>query len=472
MLISASFALAAPDLHAEIIVQRFSVDGGLDPDPLTLPEVLVTEDGIVRIRQPYNPAMLPDYYIYTTLPDEDITGVELDIDPEGPFVNRDVSVMLRNPYNPDAFAARNVGYVRLGDMDDPEKTVRKSRLKASRISGSMGDVSVVPDLQWSHPGDRYGTVEIFVGGDVTGDWKAWEPISSGNPGDGVWIAGDVSGNINFMGTPPADDPNNPSVSGKELHINGSITETGSVHAACNFVGTDQNPVIIGGDLMGTFSTDGHLVTFLNVQGQLGGSILINRGISRSGAVNIQNGVADTGLIQCTNISDPLGAPGGFINITGDMRGTIHVTNRVAGHITLHQVAGSVIIDDRLNDTGYISFLSLSPTKDNQAPATIVLNDNCSAGSAAWLGSIIHNGVVLAPGYYVDDLSLGGGSIEPLGMQPVCPGDLNGDKRVDQADLGILLAAYETSCRGDMNGDKKTDQTDLGILLAAYGYICP
>lgn len=54
----------------------------------------------------------------------------------------------------------------------------------------------------------------------------------------------------------------------------------------------------------------------------------------------------------------------------------------------------------------------------------------------------------------------------------CPGDLNNDKKVDQGDLGILLAAYGLSAAGDLDGDYDTDQADLGILLALYNTSCP
>ncbi len=52
--------------------------------------------------------------------------------------------------------------------------------------------------------------------------------------------------------------------------------------------------------------------------------------------------------------------------------------------------------------------------------------------------------------------------------PPVLGDLDGDGDVDQADLGILLAAYLISDAGDVDGDGDTDQSDLGILLANYG----
>ncbi len=49
----------------------------------------------------------------------------------------------------------------------------------------------------------------------------------------------------------------------------------------------------------------------------------------------------------------------------------------------------------------------------------------------------------------------------------CPGDLDGDGDTDQADLGVLLAAYGVNADGDLDGDGDTDQADLGVLLADY-----
>ncbi len=58
------------------------------------------------------------------------------------------------------------------------------------------------------------------------------------------------------------------------------------------------------------------------------------------------------------------------------------------------------------------------------------------------------------------------------FERTCPGDLNGDGRQDQADLGILLAAYGVDAGGDIDGDGDTDQADLGALLGSYGEFCP
>jgi hypothetical protein len=58
----------------------------------------------------------------------------------------------------------------------------------------------------------------------------------------------------------------------------------------------------------------------------------------------------------------------------------------------------------------------------------------------------------------------------------CPGDLNGDGRVDLADLAELLGNYgETSGMtyedGDLDGDGDVDLADLAELLGHYGDIC-
>ncbi|MFO0840445.1 MAG: DNRLRE domain-containing protein [Phycisphaerae bacterium] len=54
----------------------------------------------------------------------------------------------------------------------------------------------------------------------------------------------------------------------------------------------------------------------------------------------------------------------------------------------------------------------------------------------------------------------------------CPGDLSGDRRVDEADLGILLGAWQTTAGGDADCDNDTDEADLGIVLANWQAVCP
>lgn len=58
----------------------------------------------------------------------------------------------------------------------------------------------------------------------------------------------------------------------------------------------------------------------------------------------------------------------------------------------------------------------------------------------------------------------------------CPGDANGDRRVDAADLSVLLSQFGqfvVPCTGaDFNCDGIVNAADLSVLLANFGAICP
>ncbi|MFO0839763.1 MAG: hypothetical protein U1D55_14730 [Phycisphaerae bacterium] len=53
----------------------------------------------------------------------------------------------------------------------------------------------------------------------------------------------------------------------------------------------------------------------------------------------------------------------------------------------------------------------------------------------------------------------------------CPGDLNGDRVVNESDLGLLLQAWQQTAGGDADGDGDTDESDLGILLQNWQVQC-
>jgi len=77
----------------------------------------------------------------------------------------------------------------------------------------------------------------------------------------------------------------------------------------------------------------------------------------------------------------------------------------------------------------------------------------------------------------DDTGIGTPPIVDMGAyeyQPACPGDLDGDRDVDQSDLGILLSDWgcTSDCTGDVDGDGDTDQSDLGVLLGNWRADCP
>ncbi|MFO0839131.1 MAG: PEP-CTERM sorting domain-containing protein [Phycisphaerae bacterium] len=56
--------------------------------------------------------------------------------------------------------------------------------------------------------------------------------------------------------------------------------------------------------------------------------------------------------------------------------------------------------------------------------------------------------------------------------PLCPGDLNADRITNEADLGILLGAWQTSDAGDLDNDGQTSEPDLGIVLGSWQVSCP
>jgi hypothetical protein len=69
------------------------------------------------------------------------------------------------------------------------------------------------------------------------------------------------------------------------------------------------------------------------------------------------------------------------------------------------------------------------------------------------------------------------SLNPVDTSPPCPGDLDGDRDVDLADLAQLLGNYGTTQGatyedGDLDEDGDVDLADLAALLGVYGITCP
>ncbi len=72
------------------------------------------------------------------------------------------------------------------------------------------------------------------------------------------------------------------------------------------------------------------------------------------------------------------------------------------------------------------------------------------------------------------VEIGGLRIElqaQAGPPAACPGDIDGDGQVTNADLGILLGGWQIDGAGDLDGDGDTDGQDLGILLANWDQAC-
>ncbi len=96
----------------------------------------------------------------------------------------------------------------------------------------------------------------------------------------------------------------------------------------------------------------------------------------------------------------------------------------------------------------------------------------------------------APGINTIDFYVeGNGQTDGFGLQvqsftaDTCPGDLNHDGLVDDADFSIFVVAYDTldcadptmpaGCPADLNGDHLVDDADFSIFVVAYdALICP
>ena len=66
-------------------------------------------------------------------------------------------------------------------------------------------------------------------------------------------------------------------------------------------------------------------------------------------------------------------------------------------------------------------------------------------------------------------------LELVGLETVCPGDINGDEVVDAADLNILGINWQkspaTSAEGDLNSDGRIDAGDLNVLGLNWRNVC-
>lgn len=94
------------------------------------------------------------------------------------------------------------------------------------------------------------------------------------------------------------------------------------------------------------------------------------------------------------------------------------------------------------------------------------DDDC--GDDAVASNLVFEGQVLLIRVGSRDGSSGEGTLEIAcdGFEPPNPADLNGDGIVDSADLGLLVAAWNTP-NADLNGDGTTNSADLGLLIAEW-----
>lgn len=82
---------------------------------------------------------------------------------------------------------------------------------------------------------------------------------------------------------------------------------------------------------------------------------------------------------------------------------------------------------------------------------------------------------LPPFLFFPDSVEGDMGVDGVRLHPPCPGETNGDDRIDFLDLNVLLSNFGVRGRvntpGDMNNDGDVDFLDLNIVLSAFGTSC-
>ena len=111
---------------------------------------------------------------------------------------------------------------------------------------------------------------------------------------------------------------------------------------------------------------------------------------------------------------------------------------------------------------YMVKVALDTQGGNAVDARSWTDDNDSNQSLqATLDSAIRDAIASSPRINCD-----------AGELPECEGDLDGNRVVDGADMGLFLSDWGASCSpADLNGDGLVNGADLGLLLILWGARC-
>ena len=116
-------------------------------------------------------------------------------------------------------------------------------------------------------------------------------------------------------------------------------------------------------------------------------------------------------------------------------------------------------------------VSIDPRAAGDAVAAIGTNgENGFVEAAAFRGGFAADSTWLCGWSAADQFGMLATPEEFCAAAEPCPQDLNGDGLVSGADVGFLLAAWDTP-GADLNGDGTTNGADFGLLLAGFGP-CP
>ncbi|HEB60563.1 MAG TPA: hypothetical protein ENJ06_01945, partial [Phycisphaeraceae bacterium] len=162
-----------------------------------------------------------------------------------------------------------------------------------------------------------------------------------------------------------------------------------------------------------------------------------------------------------------------VSISGQTGWIQYSTTLAPGAHTLRWEYSKDVSISEGSDTAWIDDLQL--TDDNTTWTDIVNLTGVGQTSVAWTpDSTSSNAKVRVRAYYGNGIYGEWDESDAaftIAEGVNCPGDLDGDSDVDQADLGLLLSAYGNGAGGDLDGDGDTDQADLGLLLSNYGTTC-
>ena len=106
------------------------------------------------------------------------------------------------------------------------------------------------------------------------------------------------------------------------------------------------------------------------------------------------------------------------------------------------------------------------------PSTLDCGGGTTTGGTYLLSGTIGqpDAGVVTGGTYV----LLGGFWPPIGVEPPCPGDADGNGTIDLTDLALVLSDFGKSGQslsGDVDNDGDVDLTDLALVLGEFGKSC-
>ena len=199
------------------------------------------------------------------------------------------------------------------------------------------------------------------------------------------------------------------------------------------------------------------------------------GAGRNYGWRCTEGTSNTGLTGCTFGSPTLTAP-------------IHTYNHVSGTTGGYSLTGGYVyrgcrIPDLQGTYFFADYVNANIWTFRYNAATNTKSEFQNRNST--LGTSVEGGVVNQYATFGEDangelyIADHGGQIYKIipasgdgpCTPPPAPGDLNGDGRVDGADLGLLLAGWGTCgtpCPADLDANGVVNGADIGILLGNWG----